>query len=108
MTEAQAVAQGMGSDGAPVITVSATDSRCTPNVTSVKAGRVWFKLRNGGTKVNELYLENSGGDPLIEVEFVDPGKGGAFAWTVKAGSYFVACKPGMGDEKLQTPFRVTG
>ncbi len=106
MDEATAVAAGLGSDGNPVVTVTGKDSTCTADTSSVAAGTVWFKMDNRGSAVNELYLMDSNGGLLIEVEYVDPGEAGAFKWTVDPGSYFVACAPGMTPERIQTPLTV--
>ena len=107
MTEAQAVAAGMGKDGVPVITVAATDTSCLPDKVTVPAGKVWLKMTSSGKKINELYLESSEADELIEVEHIATGKTGAFRTTVRKGSYLIACEPGMADVQIRTPLTVT-
>jgi len=103
----KAVAAGLGKDGVPVITVTGTETTCTANAMTVSAGKVWFKLVNHGMKVNELYLETTKGDELIEVEKVTAGAFGAFKAKVKQGRYLIACEPGMADRQIRVPLTVT-
>lgn len=108
MSSADAEAAGMGSDGAPIVSVTATDTTCKPNKSSVAAGKTWFKITNKGTKITELYLEKADSTELIQVERIRPGKSGAFSTTTMAGSYQVACEPGMSghDTQVRTPITV--
>jgi Cupredoxin-like domain len=107
MSADKATTAGMGSDGAPVISVMGTDTSCIPDMTTVPAGKVWFKLTNKGNKITELYLESPKAKELVEVEKVTTGNSGAFATKVKAGSYLIACEPGMNDVQIRTPLTVT-
>lgn len=108
MSSADAKAAGMGSDGAPVVSVTATDTTCKLKKSSVAAGKTWFKITNKGTKITELYLEKADSTELVQVESVRPGKSGAFSTTTMAGSYLVACEPGMNghDAQVRTPLTV--
>ncbi|HEY6798852.1 MAG TPA: cupredoxin domain-containing protein [Kineosporiaceae bacterium] len=108
MPEAKAVAAGLGKDGAPVVSVTGTETTCVPDRTSVPAGKVWFKFTNQGTRISELYLESPDAKELVEVEKIKKGAGGAFRTTVKPGSYLVACEPGMADKQIRTAITVTG
>jgi Cupredoxin-like domain len=108
MSEAKAVAAGMGKDGAPVVTVTGTETTCVPDRTSVPAGKVWFRFTNQGTRISELYLETPDAKELAEVEKIKKGASGAFRTTVKPGSYQVACEPGMADKQVRTGITVTG
>lgn len=103
MPDAQAMQAGMGTDGAPVVTVVATETTCQPDTTTVRSGKVWFHMVNQGQAVNELYLETATGTEVIEVEDVMPGAGGAFNYTVQPGQMVVSCRPGMTAAKLRTP-----
>lgn len=107
-TAARAMAQGLGSDGVPVISVVNTDTSCIPDKTTVPAGRVWLKVTNHGKKITEMYLESAQGEELVEVEKITTGKAGAFRTTVKPGTYRIACEPGMADNQIYTPLTVTG
>jgi hypothetical protein len=73
----------------------------------VKAGKIWIKIVNKGTKLTEMYLENTKGDELIEIEKVKHGAAGAFKKTIAKGSYLIACEPGMADKQIRTPLTVT-
>lgn len=104
-----AVAAGLGTDGAPVISVTGTDTECTADVKSVKAGKVWVKFTNSGTKINEVYLESETDEKLAEVENITTGKSGGFSFTVEKGKYQLACQPGMDDaHQVKAPLEVTG
>jgi hypothetical protein len=105
-SEAKAKAAGMGTDGAPVITVTASDAGCQADMDKVPAGKVWFKIVNSGKKINELYLESPKGVEMIEVEKIRAGKAGAFSKAVTAGSYQLACAPGMGTMQIRMPLTV--
>lgn len=108
MSSADAKAAGMGSDGAPVVSVTATDTTCKLKKSSVAAGKTWFKITNKGKKITELYLEKADSTELVQVESVRPGKSGAFSTTTTAGSYQVACEPGMNghEDQVRTPLTV--
>ena len=106
-SEAKAKAAGMGTDGAPVISVTATDTGCLPDKSTVAAGKVWFKITNKGAKINELYLESTKGVEMIEVEKIRKGTAGAFSKKVTKGNYLLACSPGMTDSQIRTPLTVT-
>ena len=106
-TADKAAAAGMGTDGAPVISVIGTDTSCIPDMTTVPAGKIWIKLTNKGSKITELYLESPEAKELVEVEKVTTGNSGAFSTKVKAGSYLIACEPGMNDVQIRTPLTVT-
>ena len=106
-TEAKAKAAGMGTDGAPVITVTGTDTSCIPDKTTVKAGKVWIKIVSKGTKITEMYLEDTKGEELIEIEKVKHGEAGAFSKKIAKGHYLIACEPGMADKQIRTPLTVT-
>jgi hypothetical protein len=108
MSVAKAVAAGMGKDGAPVVSVIGTETTCTPDKTTVPAGKVWFKITNKGKRITEMYLEAPDAKELAEVEKIKAGAAGAFSTTVKAGSYLVACEPGMADKQVRTGITVTG
>jgi iron uptake system component EfeO len=76
-------------------------------MTTVPAGKIWIKFTNKGAKISELYLESPEAKELVEVEKVTTGNAGAFSTKVKAGSYLIACEPGMNDVQIRTPLTVT-
>jgi hypothetical protein len=103
MAGADAIKAGLGTDGAPIVSVIATDTTCKPVKTSIKAGKIWFKITNKGTKITELYLEkaDASNTELIQVEKIRPGQSGAFSTSATAGHYMVACEPGMAGHDTQ-------
>lgn len=101
MPEAAARAAGLGTDGAPVVMVTATDTTCRPNASRIGAGKTWFEIKNTGSKITELYLEKADTTELIQVERIRSGQSGAFATTVAAGNYLLACEPGMAGHNTQ-------
>ena len=94
------------SDG--VINVSASDTACKLSVTTAKAGKVTFKVKNEGTKVNEFYVLGSDGLRIIsEVENIGPNLSRDLTVELSEGSYKTACKPGMVGDGIQGNFTVT-
>ena len=55
------------------VTVTATDSECTPDVDSVAAGVRTFQIKNSGSQVNELYILRDDQSVVSERENVAPG-----------------------------------
>jgi iron uptake system component EfeO len=108
MAQADAQAGGLGTDGAPVVSVAATDTTCTPDKATISATKTWFKITNNGTKITELYLEKADSTELIQVEKIRPGETGAFSTALTAGSFLVACESGMAghDTQVRTPITV--
>ena len=94
------------SDG--VITVTASDTACKLSVTTAKAGKVTFKVKNEGTKVNEFYVLGSDGLRIIsEVENIGPNLSRDLTVELSEGSYKTACKPGMVGDGIIGDFTVT-
>jgi hypothetical protein len=106
MTGAKAIAAGMGKDGNPVVSVTATETTCKVNKKSVPAGTVWFKLTNKGMKFNELYLEDAKGNELIQAANVKAGQVGAFKWSVKAGKMQLACELEDKGKQIRVPITI--
>lgn len=74
------------SDG--VINVSASDTACKLSVTTAKAGKVTFKVKNEDTKVNEFYVLGSDGLRIIsEVENIGPNLSRDLTVELSEGSY---------------------
>ena len=94
------------SDG--VINVTASDTACKLSVTTAKAGKVTFKVKNEGTKVNEFYVLGSDGLRIIsEVENIGPNLSRDLTVELSEGSYKTACKPGMVGDGITGDFTVT-
>jgi iron uptake system component EfeO len=107
LLEPAASAAGMGKDGNLVVSVSSTDTTCMPDKRVFPAGTVWFRMTNHSKQINEMYLETTKGEELIEVEKIKTGMSGAFKTTVKPGNWVIACEPGMADQQVLTGITVT-
>jgi iron uptake system component EfeO len=97
-----------GGGGSEAITVTGTDTACTPATTQVPAGTVTFRLENKGSRVNELYVLRPDGSIAGERENVGPGTSGELTVELPAGSYTLQCKPGMTGDGIRTAITATG
>ena len=121
-----------GSDSGETVNVTAGDYSLKPDSTSVPAGDVTFKLKNGGGFVHELVVvkvasasdlptkpdgevdEDKIPEPerMGEVEDVDPGKTKSLKLKLEAGKYVLFCNRLDGttshfDKGMHVDFTVT-
>jgi iron uptake system component EfeO len=96
------------SSGGSAVAVTATDTKCTPAKTDFSAGKTTFAVTNKGSKVTELYVYAPGDVIAGEVENVGPGAARKLGVDLKAGTYELACKPGMTGRGIRVPITVTG
>src|SRR5689334_7373869 len=89
------------------VTVTGTDTECTPVTSTVGAGTVELRFDNKGTKVNELYVLRPDGSVVTEKEDVAPGVSARVTVELPAGSYTIQCKPGMTGDGIKAPLTVT-
>jgi iron uptake system component EfeO len=89
------------------ISVTGTDTECTPASSTVSAGTVELRFDNKGTKVNELYVLRPDGSIVTEKEDVAPGVAARVTVELPAGSYVLQCKPGMTGDGIKVPLTVT-
>lgn len=95
--------------GGGPIAVNATDTACEVAATSAPAGRISFRITNGGSKVTEFYLYGEGDRIMGEVENIGAGLSRDLIVEVPdGGTYNTACKPGMVGDGVRAPFTVTG
>ena len=94
------------SDGA--IQVIAKDDACQVSKTSFPAGHVEFAVDNKGSKVTEVYVLFPDGRIVTERENIGPGTKAKITAEVKAGSYEIACKPGMKGDGIRQKVEATG
>ncbi|MFE4870801.1 iron uptake system protein EfeO [Streptomyces sp. NPDC056682] len=99
-------AKGAGAGDA--IQVTATDDSCKLSKTEFPAGHVKFDVENKGSKVTEVYLLFPDDRIVAERENIGPGLKQQLTAEVKAGSYEVACKPGMKGDGIRQKVTVTG
>jgi iron uptake system component EfeO len=89
------------------INIYATDTKCRLDKTRFAAGTVPFAVKNSGSKVTEVYIF-AGKRIVAEKENIGPGMSYKLTASLKAGSYQVACKPGMTGDGIRTTIKVTG
>ena len=94
-------------DDRRTITVTSTNDACELSAHRAPAGRLVYKLTNGGDKVTEFYLYGEDGRRVVgELENVGPGISRDLVVTVPAGDYVAACKPGMTGSGIRSGFTV--
>lgn len=102
---------GSGSDSSNAsgkITVAADDKSCKPSATTAAAGPSTFSIRNTGSQINEMYVYAPGDRVVGEVEQIGPGITRDLTVELQAGTYELACKPGMKGDGIRAAFTVTG
>ncbi|MEV4434530.1 iron uptake system protein EfeO [Streptomyces sp. NPDC049555] len=96
-------------NAADAIGIKASDDKCEVAKTSFPAGDVTFKIENKGSKVTEVYVYAEGDRIVTERENIGPGTKAEITATIKkAGSYEIACKPGMKGDGIRQKITVTG
>ncbi|MEU1825383.1 MULTISPECIES: iron uptake system protein EfeO [Streptomyces] len=97
---------GKSSDGA--VNVTASDDKCEVSKTTFPAGHVKINVENKGSKVTEVYVYAPDDRIVTERENIGPGTKAEITATIKAGSYEIACKPGMKGDGIRQKITVTG
>ncbi|MDY0814665.1 iron uptake system protein EfeO [Kitasatospora purpeofusca] len=93
---------------ADAVKVNATDTACEVSKTTFPAGHVSIDIANKGSKVTEVYVYAAGDKIVTERENIGPGTKATIAAEIKAGTYEVACKPGMVGDGIRQKITVTG
>ncbi|MGC5342767.1 iron uptake system protein EfeO [Streptomyces sp. DT24] len=93
-------------DGA--VQVVAKDDSCEVSKTKLPAGHVELAVENKGSKVTEVYVLFPDDRIVTERENIGPGTKANITAEMKAGSYEVACKPGMKGKGIRRKIEVTG
>ncbi|MFG2632678.1 iron uptake system protein EfeO [Streptomyces sp. NPDC048362] len=94
--------------GGDAIQVTAADSKCETSATSVPAGQVTLQIENKGTKATEVEILFPDDRIVSEKENIGPGTRYTLTAEVKAGSYEIACRPGMKGHGVRQKLDVTG
>ncbi|RPE44450.1 iron uptake system component EfeO [Streptomyces sp. Ag109_O5-1] len=94
--------------GGDAIQVTAADSRCETSTKSVPAGHVTLAIENKGSKATEVEILFPDDRIVSEKENVGPGTKYTLTAEVKAGSYEIACRPGMKGHGVRQKLTVTG
>ncbi|MFI6488351.1 iron uptake system protein EfeO [Streptomyces sp. NPDC050564] len=90
------------------IQVTAADSKCDTSAKSVPAGQVTLKIENKGSKATEVEIVFPDDRIVSEKENIGPGTKYTLTAEVKAGSYEIACRPGMKGHGVRQKLTVTG
>ncbi|MFG2118350.1 iron uptake system protein EfeO [Streptomyces sp. NPDC048710] len=90
------------------IQVTAADSKCETSAKSVPAGQVTLKIENKGSKATEVEILFPDDRIVSEKENIGPGTKYTLTAEVKAGSYEIACVPGMKGKGVRQKLTVTG
>ncbi|MEV7685283.1 iron uptake system protein EfeO [Streptomyces bungoensis] len=90
------------------IQVTAADSRCETSAASVPAGHVTLQIANKGSKATEVEILFPDDRIVSEKENIGPGTKYTLTAEVKAGSYEIACRPGMKGHGIRQKLTVTG
>ncbi|MFE2745894.1 iron uptake system protein EfeO [Streptomyces scopuliridis] len=93
-------------DGA--VQVTASDDSCEVSKKEFPAGHVELAVENKGSKITEVYLLFPDDRIVTERENIGPGTKAKITAEVKAGSYEIACKPGMKGDGIRQKVTVTG
>lgn len=99
---------GKEGGGKGAIEVTATDSNCELSAKEFPAGHVRFAVQNKGSKVTEVYVYAAGDRIVTERENIGPGTKAEITAEIKAGSYEVACKPGMKGDGIRQKVTASG
>ncbi|MFJ9624419.1 iron uptake system protein EfeO [Streptomyces sp. NPDC101181] len=95
-----------GGDGA--IRVTATDTSCEVSKKSFPSGHLQLAVENKGSKVTEVYVLYPDDRIVTERENIGPGTKANITAEIKAGSYEIACKPGMKGDGIRQQVEATG
>jgi iron uptake system component EfeO len=90
------------------IQVTAADSTCKTSTKTVPAGQVTLKIENKGSQATEVEIVFPDDRIVSEKENIGPGTKYTLTAEVKAGSYEIACRPGMKGHGVRQKLTVTG
>ncbi|MER5790156.1 iron uptake system protein EfeO [Streptomyces sp. NPDC001980] len=94
--------------GDDAIQVTAADAKCETSTKSVPAGHVTLAIENTGSKATEVEILFPDDRIVSEKENIGPGTKYTLTAEVKAGSYEIACRPGMKGHGVRQKLTVTG
>src|SRR4051794_33410735 len=103
-----ACASAEGGAAAEAVAVSAADSTCGVEPTSLRSGTHTFRVTNDGGDVTEVYVYAPGDRIVGEVENIAPGTHRDLIVQLGKGRYEVACKPGQTGRGIRTTVTVAG
>ncbi|MFB7917645.1 iron uptake system protein EfeO [Streptomyces sp. NPDC056061] len=108
LTAVTGCAQKSDGKGDGAVQVVAKDDACEVSKTELPAGHVELAVQNKGSKVTEVYVLFPDDRIVAERENIGPGTKANITAEIKAGSYEIACKPGMKGHGIRQKIEVTG
>ncbi|MEC4017819.1 iron uptake system protein EfeO [Streptomyces sp. H27-D2] len=108
LTAVSGCAEKSDAKGSDVIQVTASDDKCAVSKKAFPAGHVKLAVENKGSKVTEVYVFAPGDRIVTERENIGPGTKATVTAEIKAGSYEIACKPGMKGHGIRQTVKATG
>ncbi|GHB23350.1 MULTISPECIES: iron uptake system protein EfeO [Streptomyces] len=108
LTAVTGCAEKSDAKGDGAVQVVAKDDSCEVSKTSIPAGHVELAVENKGSKVTEVYVLFPDDRIVTERENIGPGTRARITAEIKAGTYEIACKPGMKGKGIRQTVEVTG
>ncbi|MEU9565050.1 iron uptake system protein EfeO [Streptomyces sp. NPDC048161] len=108
LTAVTGCAQKSDGKGDGAVQVVAKDDSCEVSKKKLPAGHIELAVQNKGSKVTEVYVLFPDDRIVAERENIGPGTKATITAEIKAGSYEVACKPGMKGHGIRQKLEVTG
>ncbi|MEU8508418.1 iron uptake system protein EfeO [Streptomyces brevispora] len=108
LTAVTGCAEKSDGKGEGAVQVIAKDDSCEVSKTKLPAGHVELAVQNKGSKVTEVYVLFPDDRIVAERENIGPGTKATITAEIKAGSYEIACKPGMKGHGIRQKLEVSG
>ncbi|MFE9817349.1 iron uptake system protein EfeO [Streptomyces sp. NBC_00236] len=108
LTAVTGCAEKSDGKGEGAVQVVAKDDSCEVSKTELPAGHVELAVENKGSKVTEVYVLFPDDRIVAERENIGPGTKATITAEIKAGSYEIACKPGMKGHGIRQKIEVSG
>lgn len=108
LTAVTGCAQKSDGKGDKALEVVAKDDSCEVSKKELPAGHIELAVENKGSKVTEVYVLFPDDRIVAERENIGPGTKATITAEIKAGSYEIACKPGMKGHGIRQKLEITG
>lgn len=108
LTAVTGCAEKADADGDGAVKVTATDTSCEVSKKTFPSGHLQLAVENKGSKVTEVYVLYPDDRIVTERENIGPGTKANITAEIKAGSYEIACKPGMKGDGIRQKVEATG
>ncbi|MEU2020823.1 iron uptake system protein EfeO [Streptomyces sp. NPDC016469] len=108
LTAVTGCAEKSDGKGEGAVQVVAKDDSCEVSKKELPAGHIELAVQNKGSKVTEVYVLFPDDRIVAERENIGPGTKATITAEIKAGSYEIACKPGMKGHGIRQKIEVSG